>query len=83
MKCTLTAVSFMLSLWMAAGSGAHAADYPLPTSDSRLIGENFTYTVPRDGKPLEATAARFQIGLLGMLEANPGVDPSCPGRAAS
>ncbi|AKR77841.2 L,D-transpeptidase family protein [Edwardsiella anguillarum] len=63
---------------MAAGSGAHAADYPLPATDSRLIGENFIHTVPRDGKPLEATAARFQIGLLGMLEANPGVDPFLP-----
>ncbi|ACY84691.1 hypothetical protein ETAE_1854 [Edwardsiella piscicida] len=78
MKRALTAVSLVLSLWMAAGSGAHAADYPLPAPDSRLIGENFTYTVPRDGKPLEATAARFQIGLLGMLEANPGVDPFLP-----
>lgn len=63
---------------MAAGSTAQAADYPLPPAESRLIGENFTYTVPHDGKPLESTAARFQIGLLGMMEANPGVDPFLP-----
>lgn len=74
----LTAISLMLSLWMAAGSTAQAADYPLPPAESRLIGENFTYTVPHDGKPLESTAARFQIGLLGMMEANPGVDPFLP-----
>lgn len=51
---------------------------PLPPPDSRLIGENVTVTVQNNGKPLEDIASRYQIGLLGMLEANPGVDPYLP-----
>jgi L,D-transpeptidase YcfS len=34
--------------------------------------------VPDDHHPLEAVAAKYKIGLLGMLEANPGVDPWLP-----
>jgi L,D-transpeptidase YbiS len=37
------------------------------------------YVVPADSKqPLEAIAAKYQIGLSGMMEANPGVDPYLP-----
>ncbi|MDX7988192.1 LysM peptidoglycan-binding domain-containing protein [Xenorhabdus sp. 12] len=57
---------------------AHAAEYPLPPANSRLIGENSTYTVSDDNLPLEFIAAKYQIGLLAMLEANPGVDPYLP-----
>ncbi|MFG1172694.1 L,D-transpeptidase family protein [Erwiniaceae bacterium CAU 1747] len=57
---------------------ASATEYPLPPDDSRLIGENSTYTVPNDGRPLEAVAKEYKIGLLGMLEANPGTDPWLP-----
>src|SRR5476649_228434 len=57
---------------------ASAAEYPLPPDNSRLIGENTTYVVPNDGLPLEAAAAKYQIGLIGMLEANPGTDPFLP-----
>ncbi|AEX52655.1 L,D-transpeptidase [Rahnella aquatilis CIP 78.65 = ATCC 33071] len=57
---------------------AIAAEYPLPPDNSRLIGENTTYVVPNDGKPLEDVAARYQIGLIAMLEANPGTDPYLP-----
>ena len=55
-----------------------ALEYPLPAANSRLIGENQEYTVPNDGRPLEAIAAEFQLGLTNMLEANPGVDPYLP-----
>jgi len=55
-----------------------AAEYPLPPDNSRLIGENTTYVVPNDGKPLEDVAAKYQIGLIAMLEANPGTDPYLP-----
>lgn len=78
MKRALTVFSMLLSAWLAGISVAQAVEYPLPPANSRLIGENTTYTVPNDGKPLEATAARFQIGLLAMFEANPGVDPYLP-----
>ncbi|MEH0833856.1 L,D-transpeptidase family protein [Pectobacterium cacticida] len=57
---------------------AKATEYPLPPPGSRLIGENIVYTVPNDGRPLEAIAAKFKIGLLGMMEANPNVDPYLP-----
>ena len=55
-----------------------ALEYPLPAANSRLIGENQEYTMPNDGRPLEAIAAEFQLGLTNMLEANPGVDPYLP-----
>lgn len=55
-----------------------ALEYPLPPANSRLIGENQEYTVPNDGQPLEAIAAKFQLGLTNVLEANPGVDPYLP-----
>nr|WP_244175606.1 L,D-transpeptidase family protein [Xenorhabdus vietnamensis] len=57
---------------------AHALEYPLPPANSRLIGENSTYIVPDDGLSLESIAAKYQIGLLAMLEANPGIDPYLP-----
>lgn len=57
---------------------ARATEYLLPAENSRLIGENTTYTVPADGRSLEAVAAHYKIGLLGMLEANPGTDPWLP-----
>lgn len=55
-----------------------AAEYPLPAENSRLIGENTTTQVPNDKRPLESIAARYQVGLLNMLEANPGTDPWLP-----
>lgn len=55
-----------------------ATEYPLPAENSRLIGENTTWVVPDDGQPLESVAAKYQVGLLGLLEANPGTDPWLP-----
>ncbi|MGB2537285.1 L,D-transpeptidase family protein [Hafnia paralvei] len=78
MKRALPLVTMLLSVWMAGTSVAEATEYPLPPPDSRLIGENVTVTVQNNGKPLEDIASRYQIGLLGMLEANPGVDPYLP-----
>lgn len=58
---------------------ASAVEYPLPAANSRLVGQNVEYVVPADSKqPLEAIAAKYQIGLSGMMEANPGVDPYLP-----
>ncbi|MEI9750126.1 L,D-transpeptidase family protein [Moellerella wisconsensis] len=57
---------------------AEAKNYLLPETTARLIGENEYYTVPNDGRPLEAIASQYQIGLLAMLEANPGTDPYLP-----
>lgn len=54
-----------------------AVEYALPAANSRLVGENLEYVVPagENGQPLEAVAAKFQLGLTNMLEANPKADP--------
>lgn len=57
---------------------AQAMEYPLPPSNSRIIGENRVLIVPNDGRSLERIAADYQIGLIAMLEANPDVDPLLP-----
>lgn len=68
--------ALLLSMGLAAP--AFSTEYPLPPAESRLIGENQLTTVPDDKRPLEAIAANYQIGLLSMLEANPGTDPWLP-----
>ncbi|MGA8120987.1 L,D-transpeptidase family protein [Rouxiella badensis] len=79
MKLTLPLMGMLFASVFCAGmTASKAAEYPLPADNSRLIGENTTYVVPNDGKPLEAVAAKYQIGLIAMLEANPGVDPLLP-----
>ncbi|WP_075181682.1 L,D-transpeptidase family protein [Pantoea sp. 1.19] len=75
--------SFTLAGWLLASllttlPVRAGTDYPLPPAGSRLIGENQRYIVPDDKRPLEDIAARFSVGLLGMLEANPGTDPWLP-----
>ncbi|MGL4713193.1 MAG: L,D-transpeptidase family protein [Shewanella sp.] len=57
---------------------ALATEYPLPAASSRLIGENQYYTVPEGKQTLEDIAAKYQLGLTNLLEANPGVDPFLP-----
>ncbi len=66
------------ALAMAAVPHALAASYPLPPVGSRLIGTEEIYTVPGNGESLETIAARYQVGLIAMLEANPTVDPFLP-----
>lgn len=66
---------FMMSAFILP---AEAKEYPLPDTTARLIGENETHRVSEDGRPLEAIASEYQVGLLAMLEANPGVDPYLP-----
>ncbi|MCY9847616.1 MULTISPECIES: L,D-transpeptidase family protein [Pectobacterium] len=77
MKRALTLLGMAFAAYLAS-TAAKATEYPLPPPNSRLIGENIAYTVPNDGRPLEAIASDFKIGLLGMMEANPGVDPYLP-----
>ncbi|AAM85506.1 MULTISPECIES: L,D-transpeptidase family protein [Yersinia pseudotuberculosis complex] len=79
MKRALTLIGMLFATCLAGSlTAANANEYPLPPANSRLIGENTTFTVPNDGRPLEAIAADYKIGLLGMLEANPGTDPYLP-----
>ncbi|MBP2171225.1 L,D-transpeptidase YcfS [Erwinia toletana] len=78
MKPVLHLAGFFLLSLLAGTRTASATDYPLPAENSRLIGENSTYIVPGDNRSLEQIAAGYKIGLLGMLEANPGTDPWLP-----
>ncbi|QZY93309.1 L,D-transpeptidase family protein [Pantoea dispersa] len=78
MKPALRLAGALLLSCFGLSAPAFATEYPLPAADSRLIGENTLTTVPDDKRPLESIAARYKIGMLGMLEANPGVDPWLP-----
>lgn len=78
MKRALTLMGLLLASYIGGMPAGQATEYPLPPPDSRLIGENTTYVVPHDGRSLEAIASDYKIGLLGMLEANPGTDPYLP-----
>lgn len=58
---------------------AAAVTYDLPPDGSRLVGENQFIVIPKGNtEPLEYFAAKYQIGLANMLEANPGIDPYLP-----
>ena len=71
-----TAAALCCSLLLTA-TPVLAVEYALPAANSRLVGENLEYVVPAEeaGQPLEAVAAKFQLGLTNMLEANPKADP--------
>lgn len=73
--------TLLLAAFTAIGffNTASAVTYPLPTDGSRLVGQNLSVTVADDSKqPLEYFAAKYQMGLSNMMEANPGVDPYLP-----
>jgi len=78
MKSALYIAGALLLSCFGLSAPSMATEYPLPADNSRLIGENVLITVPDDKKPLESIAARYSTGLLGLLEANPGVDPWLP-----
>ncbi|MFM2482888.1 L,D-transpeptidase family protein [Celerinatantimonas sp. YJH-8] len=63
------ALLFTSSLW--------ARSYSIPADNSRLIGQNTTYTV-RHGDTLASIANHFDIGFLALKSVNPGVDPFLP-----
>lgn len=78
MKPALRIAGALLLSCLGLSAPVFATEYPLPAENSRLIGENRLTTVPDDKRPLESIAAHYKIGMLGMLEANPGVDPWLP-----
>lgn len=78
MKPALRLAGALLLSCFGLSAPAFATEYPLPADNSRLIGENTLTTVPDDKRPLESIASHYKIGMLGMLEANPGVDPWLP-----
>ncbi|CAG9000727.1 MAG: putative L,D-transpeptidase YnhG [Candidatus Celerinatantimonas neptuna] len=54
-----------------------ARTYPLPASNSRLIGHNTTYIVKK-GDTIASIANHFDIGFLALRAVNPHVDPFLP-----
>lgn len=78
MKPALCMAGALLLTCFGLSAPTFATEYPLPPPDSRLIGENTLTQVPDNKRPLEDIAARYKVGLLGMLEANPGTDPWLP-----
>ncbi|WNN46272.1 MULTISPECIES: L,D-transpeptidase family protein [Winslowiella] len=82
MKPLLRLAAFFALTLIAGTRVVSATEYPLPPDNSRLIGENSIYVVPADNRSLERIAAEYKIGLLSMLQANPGTDPWLP-RAGS
>lgn len=79
MKKALTLASIAFAAYLTGTIPlANATEYTLPAADIRIIGENTTATVANNGGSLEAIAATYKIGLLAMLEANPGTDPYLP-----
>ncbi|MGL5036551.1 MAG: L,D-transpeptidase family protein [Aeromonas sp.] len=77
MKLLRNSVATLCSSLLLTAAPVFAVEYALPEANSRLVGENTEYVVPAEdnGKPLEAVAAKFQLGLTNMMEANPKADP--------
>ncbi|QBF83724.1 LysM peptidoglycan-binding domain-containing protein [Shewanella maritima] len=68
----------MIASYALLSIAAHAVEYRLPTNGNSVVGENQYYVVPEGKTTLEAIAAKFQLGLTNMMQANPGVDPYLP-----
>ncbi|MBM7072317.1 L,D-transpeptidase family protein [Shewanella sp. 202IG2-18] len=69
--------ALVLPLMFLAPS-AFALTYVIPKDGGRLVGQNETYVVPQGKLALEDIAAKFQLGLTNIMQANPGVDPFLP-----
>lgn len=71
-------ISSLLLGLTALSTAVMAKEYQLPADGSRLIGDNEYYVVPHKKLTLEGIAAKYQLGLTNMLEANPSADPFLP-----
>lgn len=59
-------------------TNAFAVTYPVD-NNTVTVGHDETYSIDRQGTTtLEFVAAKYQLGLSNMIEANPGVDPIVP-----
>ncbi|MEG1601070.1 MAG: LysM peptidoglycan-binding domain-containing protein, partial [Citrobacter sp.] len=68
-------ITLMLIGAYSAIQAAWAVDYPLPPANSRLVGQNQTYTVQEGDKNLQAIARRFDTAAMLILEANNTIAP--------
>ncbi|PSW25680.1 peptidase [Photobacterium phosphoreum] len=69
--------ALLLSLTCLASSAAHAIEYKLPTDGSNIVGTTEYYEV-KQGDSLADIANKYNVGFLGMMAANKGVDPFLP-----
>ena len=56
---------------------ARATEYTIPEDGSRLIGSSELYKV-RPGDYFHSIARFYNIGLIALMESNPGIDPLLP-----
>ncbi|UDG79310.1 putative L,D-transpeptidase YbiS [Candidatus Ecksteinia adelgidicola] len=79
MKKNLSVFLIFLTLLIVTNEVSFATIYPLPPKNSALIGKNIIITIPENNKlPLESFAAKYNVGISNMLEANPGIDLFLP-----
>lgn len=71
-------ITLLLLGSFSALHSARAMDYPLPPADSRLIGQNQTYTIQEGDKNLQAIARRFNTAAQVILETNNTMAPVNP-----
>lgn len=75
-RASLITIALLSAL--SASHAAWAVDYPLPSANSRLIGENQFWTVQEGDRNLQAIARRFDTAAMLILEANDTIAPVQP-----
>lgn len=70
-------VCFMVIIQLLLTAHAAATAYSIPENGSRLIGSHEVYTV-KPGDYFHAIARFYNIGLIALMESNPGIDPLLP-----
>ncbi|WP_305418903.1 L,D-transpeptidase family protein [Photobacterium leiognathi] len=69
--------ALLLSLTCLVSSAANAIEYQLPTDGSNIVGTPNYYEVQK-GDSLADIANKYNVGFLGMMSANKGIDPFLP-----
>ena len=69
--CLFTIISILIPV------STTATMYPIPENGSRLIGSHELYKV-RPGDYFHSIARFYNIGLIALMESNPGIDPLLP-----
>ncbi|WP_372881930.1 L,D-transpeptidase family protein [Psychromonas sp.] len=70
-------LSLGLILTLLNPTASLADGYPLPEDGSRLIGVQHEYIV-QPGDTLQSITKLYNVGLIALMESNPGVDPFLP-----
>ncbi|HEY5716148.1 MAG TPA: L,D-transpeptidase family protein [Psychromonas sp.] len=70
-------LSLSLILTLLNSTASLADGYPLPEDGSRLIGVPHQYKV-QPGDTLHSVTKLYNVGLIALMESNPGVDPFLP-----